>query len=79
VKRSGRDEPMWVTIPTLHGSNPRNLSVLLSLPQTNKNAMSFLLSLMFSLQQNWRKRGQNRFFLEAGVGGLEEGGAREVA
>jgi hypothetical protein len=27
--------------------------------------MSFLLSLMFSLQQN-RRRGQNRFFLEAG-------------
>jgi hypothetical protein len=25
--------------------------------------MSFLFSLMFSLQQNWR-RGQNRFYLE---------------
>jgi hypothetical protein len=42
-----------------------------------KNALSFLLSLMFSLQQNWR-RGQNRFCLEnrrgreegEGVGGL---------
>jgi hypothetical protein len=27
--------------------------------------MSFLLSSMFSLQQNRRTRGQNRFFLEA--------------
>jgi hypothetical protein len=30
---------------------------------------------MFSLQQNWRRRGWNRFCLEAGVGG----GGREVA
>jgi hypothetical protein len=29
-----------------------------------KNATSFLISLLFSLQQNWR-RGQNRFCLEA--------------
>jgi hypothetical protein len=33
--------------------------------------MYFLLSLMFSLQQNWRTRGQNTFCLEAGVGGGE--------
>jgi hypothetical protein len=33
--------------------------------------MSFLLSLIFSLQQNWR-RGQNRFCLEVrGVGEVE--------
>jgi hypothetical protein len=37
--------------------------VLLSLSQTSKNAMPFLLSL-FSLQQNWRMRGQKRFSLE---------------
>jgi hypothetical protein len=35
--------------------------------------MFFLLLLMSSLQQNWRK-GQNRFFLEArGVGGKGRG------
>jgi hypothetical protein len=28
--------------------------------------MSFLLSLTFSLQQNWRTRGQNKFFPEGG-------------
>jgi hypothetical protein len=41
---------------------------------TKKNAMSFLLLFMSSLQQNWR-RGQNRFFLEVrGVGEEEVGG-----
>jgi hypothetical protein len=33
--------------------------------------MSFLLSPMFSLQPNQRTRGQNRFFLEVGVGGTK--------
>jgi hypothetical protein len=28
--------------------------------------MSFILSLMFSPQQNWRTRGQNRLCLEVG-------------
>jgi hypothetical protein len=37
-----------------------------------KNGMYFLLSLMFSLQQNWR-RGQNRFCLEAS--GVRERGS----
>jgi hypothetical protein len=42
---------------------------------TSKNALSFLLLLMSSLQQNWR-RGQNRFCLEVkgrwgGEGGVE--------
>jgi hypothetical protein len=50
----------------VQGRNARNLSVQISLSQTNKNAMSLLLPLMFSLQQNW-KRGQNRFCLEEGV------------
>jgi hypothetical protein len=44
----------------VHGSNVRNLSVYLSLSHTRK-ALSFLSSLIFSLQQNWRTRGQNRF------------------
>jgi hypothetical protein len=43
---------------------------LLSLSQTSKKAMFSLLSLMFSLQQNQRTRGWNRFCLEAGNGGL---------
>jgi hypothetical protein len=34
--------------------------------------MSFLLSLMFFLQQNWR-RGQNRLYLEVRVVGGEGG------
>jgi hypothetical protein len=34
--------------------------------ETSKNAMSFILSLMFSPQQNWRTRGQNRLCLEVG-------------
>jgi hypothetical protein len=31
--------------------------------------MSFLLSLMFSLQQNWRTREWNRIYSEAETGG----------
>jgi hypothetical protein len=49
-----------------YGSNARNLFVELFLSQTSKNAMFFLLSLMFSLQQNQRTRGQNRFCLKRG-------------
>jgi hypothetical protein len=39
--------------------------------------LSFLLSLMFSLQQNWR-RGQNRFCLEAREVGERRRGWRAV-
>jgi hypothetical protein len=53
----------------MHGSNTKNLSVSLSLCQASKNDMSFLLSPMFSLQQNLRTRGWNRFSLEVGWGG----------
>jgi hypothetical protein len=46
------------------------MAILIS---TSKNVMLFLLLLMFTLQQNWRK-GQNRFCREAtGMG--EEGGS----
>jgi uncharacterized protein YdaU (DUF1376 family) len=48
----------------VHGSNSGNFSV--SLSQTSKNDISFLLSLMFSLQQTWRG-GQNRFYPEVCV------------
>jgi hypothetical protein len=47
----------------VHGSKARNLPVYLSLFQASKNAMSFLFSLTFSFQQNWRRR-QNRICLE---------------
>jgi hypothetical protein len=52
----------------MHGNNIRNLPVKLSLSQTSKNAMFFLLSFMFFLQQNWRTKGQNRFCPEVGWG-----------
>jgi hypothetical protein len=41
----------------VHGSNTKNLSVELSLCQTSKNIMSFLLSVMFSPQQNQIQEG----------------------
>jgi hypothetical protein len=47
----------------VHGSNVKNLSVYTSLSQISKNVKSFLLCLIFSLQQNWRS-GQNKFCLE---------------
>jgi hypothetical protein len=66
VKRSGRYEPVWVVI---HMCVEAMLGISLSLSQTSKNDMSFSLSLMFSLQQNWR-RGKKGFCLEVrGVGG----------
>jgi hypothetical protein len=58
----------------VHGNNTRNLSVYLSLSQSSKTTMFFLLSLMFSVQQNWRTRGQNRFCPE--VGWRRYGGGR---
>jgi hypothetical protein len=54
----------------VHGSNARNLSVQLSLSQASKNVV--FLTLVFSLQQNWR-RGQNRFCLEAREVGVDRG------
>jgi hypothetical protein len=48
------------------------------LSQTSKNVMSFLLFLIFSLQQNWRTRGWNRFCPEEGVGVRVGGGPNKV-
>jgi hypothetical protein len=56
----------------VHGSNARTLSVQLSLPQTSKKAVSFLLPLMFSLQQNWT-RGQKGSAQKQGWGALGGG------
>jgi hypothetical protein len=54
----------------VHGSNVRNLFI-----STSKNALSFLLLLMSSLQQNWIK-GQNRFSLEGRRGWRRVGEGR---
>jgi hypothetical protein len=69
VKRCGRDETMWVS---MHKCMEAMLGISLYSYLYLKLAkmLSFLLSLIFSLQQNWRRRGQNRFCLEA-VGGEE--------
>jgi hypothetical protein len=63
VKRSGRDESFQVVI---HLCMEAMLGIsLYSYPYfSRKNALSFLLLRMSSLQQNWRK-GQKRFFLKA--------------
>jgi hypothetical protein len=68
VQRPGRNESIWVVI---HLCIEAMLGIsLYSYPYLNyKNALSFLLLLMSTVQQNWRK-GQNRFCLEArGAGG----------
>jgi hypothetical protein len=70
VKRSGRNEPMWVAI---HKCMEAMLGISLGKYFYLKLAkeLFFLLSLMFSLQQNTRTRGWNRFCLEAGGRGLQ--------
>jgi hypothetical protein len=74
VKRSGRDEPMWVVIhKCMEGMLGISLYSYLY-PKLAKNDMSFLLSPMFSLQQNLRIRGQNRLYPEARGGGEWGGG-----
>jgi hypothetical protein len=50
----------------VHRSNARKLSVQLSSAQASKNLMSFLLTIMFSLQQNGTSRGRNKFCSEVG-------------
>jgi hypothetical protein len=62
----------------VHGSNARNLPVIAIFSSASKNALSFLLLLMSSLQQNWRK-GQNRFYLEARGRWKEAGTGGEMA
>jgi hypothetical protein len=58
VKISGRDEPMWVAIHMCIEAT-LGISLYSSLSQTSKKALSFLLSLMFSLQQNQITRGDH--------------------
>jgi hypothetical protein len=68
VKRSGKDESIQVAI---HKCMEAMLGISLYSYLNLKLAkvLSFLFSLMFSLQQNWRTRGQNRFYLEGEGGG----------
>jgi hypothetical protein len=63
VKRSGREEPMWVAI---HKCMEAIIRIFLYIYLYFKLAKQICLSyyLLFSLQQNWRTRGQNRFYLE---------------
>jgi hypothetical protein len=69
VKKSGRDdEAMWVAIPMCMEAMV-GISLYSYLYLKPAKTLSFLLSLMFSLQQNWRTRGENRFCLGAEVVG----------
>jgi hypothetical protein len=68
VKRSGRDESIWVVTYFC-----MKAMLGISLILTSKNVFLFLLLLMSSLQQNWRK-GQNRFCLDMRGGGEERKG-----
>jgi hypothetical protein len=67
VKRTGRDEPIWVAIHMcMEAMLGISLYGYLHLKLTKM--LFFLLSLMFSLQQNQRTTGQNMFCLEARQG-----------
>jgi hypothetical protein len=74
VKRSCRDELMWVAIQMCMEAM-LGISLYSYLYHKLAKMLSFLLSLMFFLQQNWRTRRQNRFCPEAGWG---EGGPNNV-
>jgi hypothetical protein len=67
AKRSGRDEPMWIAIHKYMEAK-LEISMYSYLYLKLAKMLSFLLCLMFSLQQNWRTRGWNRFCQEAGGG-----------
>jgi hypothetical protein len=71
VKRSGRDESIMVVIHLCMEAMLGTLCIAI-LKSTGKNSLSFLLLLMSSLQQNWRKW-QNRFCMEV-RGWMGEGG-----
>jgi hypothetical protein len=64
VKRSGRDEPMWVAIPKgIEGRLGLSIYSYLYLKLAKILCLSYYH--WFSLQQNQRTRGWNRFCLEA--------------
>jgi hypothetical protein len=65
VKRSVRDELIWVSIHMCMEAT-LGISLYSYLYLKLGKMLSFLLYLMFSLQQNWRTRGWHRFCLEGG-------------
>jgi hypothetical protein len=71
AKRYGRNEPLWVATHK-HMEATLGISLYSHLYLKLAKMLSFLLSPMFSLQQNWRTRGQNWFCLEGE--GAEWGG-----
>jgi hypothetical protein len=68
VKRSGRDEPIWVVI---HMCMEAMLGIPLygSLYLKLAKKLCFSYYVLFSPQQNQRSRGWNRFCPKVGVGG----------
>jgi hypothetical protein len=54
MKRSGRDEPMWVVIH-VHGDNTKNVSIAIFISNI-KTTMFFLLSHVFSSTKLENKR-----------------------
>jgi hypothetical protein len=68
VKRSGRDEPIWVVIHTcIEAMLVVSLHSYLYPKLAKMPCFSFYLTCFF-LQRNQRTRGQNRFCLEVGGG-----------
>jgi hypothetical protein len=65
VKRSDRDETMWIAIYNFIATLGISLYNYIYVKLAKKKVTPFLLSLMFSLQQNWRIRGQNTFCPES--------------
>jgi hypothetical protein len=64
VNRSARDEPIWVIIHKCMETR-QGISLYSYLHLKLAKMLFFFLSYMFYLQQNWRTRGKNRFYLEA--------------
>jgi hypothetical protein len=79
LKRSGRDEPMWVIIQLCMEATLQ-ISLYSCVYLKLAKMLSLLLSLMFSLEQNQRTRGWNRFCPEVGGGrkGVRGGGLNNV-
>jgi hypothetical protein len=68
VKRTGRDELVWVVIHTCMETTQEICLYRYLYLKLAKNAMFFLLSFMFFLLQNRRKGGQNLFCPEGRLG-----------
>jgi hypothetical protein len=72
---SGREEPMWI-VKYMYTEAMLGISLYSYFYLILAKILFFFLSLMSSLQQNWRTRWQNRFCLESAVG--EGGGPNNV-